>query len=51
MSLSLFSTKNSYHKNGIWWFTKIINRVIGENTYDKLRLFRRLNQNRLWYFR
>jgi hypothetical protein len=42
MSLNIFAAKNNYHKNGIWWFTKMINNVIGERNYDALRMFRRI---------
>eukprot|EP01017_Pseudomicrothorax_dubius_P018095 TRINITY_DN2014_c0_g1_i1.p1 TRINITY_DN2014_c0_g1~~TRINITY_DN2014_c0_g1_i1.p1 ORF type:complete len:221 (+),score=35.90 TRINITY_DN2014_c0_g1_i1:124-786(+) len=51
MSLAIFSTKNNYHKNGIWWFTKILNRVIGESRYDTLRIQRRIIQAKIWYTR
>jgi hypothetical protein len=33
MVLALFSLKNTYHKNGIWWFTKAASKIIGENRY------------------
>lgn len=42
MSLAFFGVKNNYYKNGIWWFTKILNRAIGEDRYDSLRVFRRI---------
>jgi hypothetical protein len=48
MSLSLFSVKNKYHKNGffiiigIWNFTKVLNKVVGEERYDSLRVYRRI---------
>jgi hypothetical protein len=51
MSLSLFSTKNNYHKNGIWWFSKMFNRLIGEERYDWLRVTRRIYAARFYYAR
>ena len=47
----MFPSKVKYYKNGIWWFTKIINKTIGEERYDFLRLERRIWQNRVWYYR
>ncbi|EGR31086.1 hypothetical protein IMG5_118110 [Ichthyophthirius multifiliis] len=51
MSLSLFGLKNNYYKNGIWWFTKILNRAVGEDRYDKIRVYRRTLQNKIYYTR
>lgn len=65
MSLSLFSTKNNYWRNGlnlffinlfisslgVWWFTKIANRALGENRYEFLRIQRRIWGNRMFYTR
>ena len=49
MSLSLFSVKNKYHKNGkyglklgIWSFTKIMNKIVGEDRWDAMRIYRRV---------
>jgi hypothetical protein len=42
MSLTFFGIKNRYYKNGIWWFTKILNKVVGEDRYDAFRVFRRI---------
>ncbi len=51
MSLSLFAIRNQWHKNGIWWFTKMLNRVVGEERYDGLRVSRRILQNKIYYLR
>jgi hypothetical protein len=51
MSLAIFSTKNKWHKNGIWWFTKMLNRVIGEPLYDRIRVERRIVGNKIYYYR
>eukprot|EP01016_Furgasonia_blochmanni_P024748 TRINITY_DN2670_c0_g2_i10.p1 TRINITY_DN2670_c0_g2~~TRINITY_DN2670_c0_g2_i10.p1 ORF type:complete len:282 (-),score=78.65 TRINITY_DN2670_c0_g2_i10:1351-2103(-) len=51
MSLALFSTKNNYWKNGIFWWSKMINRVIGERNYDYLRVQRRIAAARIYYAR
>jgi len=42
MSLALFSMKNNYWRNGIWWFTKILNRGVGEERYDFARVWWRI---------
>lgn len=36
---------------GIWWFTKMFNRVIGEERYDNIRVYRRVLSNKFYYFR
>lgn len=36
---------------GIWWFTKMLNRVIGEERYDAIRIQRRVYSNKFYYFR
>jgi hypothetical protein len=51
MSFSLLSVKNKYHKNGIWSFTKILNKIVGEERYDAIRVYRRIWQARIWYTR
>ena len=42
MSLNIFSAKVSHHKNGIWWFTKMMARAVGEDRWEAMRLFRRV---------
>ena len=51
MSLALFSVKNQYYKNGIWWFTKMLNRAVGENRYDAFRVYRRVLTNKFYFAR
>lgn len=34
---------------GIWWFTKMAVKVVGEERWDNLRLFRRINAMRFYY--
>lgn len=51
MSLSIFAVKNQYYKNGIWWFTKMLNRVVGEERYDAVRVWRRVWVNKFYYYR
>lgn len=51
MSLSVFSVKTSYYKNGLWWFTKIPARLIGEERWESMRLARRVFGNKLYYGR
>lgn len=51
MSASFFSTKVNYHKNGVFWWSKILNRIIGEKNYDFFRLQRRIWGNTMWYRR
>jgi hypothetical protein len=36
---------------GIWWFTKIINQLVGENYYDAVRVERRILSNKFYYIR
>ena len=35
--LTIFSTKVNYHKNGLWWFTKVIARIVGEKNFTQIR--------------
>lgn len=51
MSLAIFSVKNQYYKNGIWWFTKMFNRAVGEQRYDAWRVERRVISNKFYYMR
>ena len=51
MLFPLFASKVKYHKNGIWWFTKLINKAIGEERYNYLRIERRIMSARIWYTR
>jgi len=51
MSLSIFGAKNKWHKNGIWWFSKMFNNAIGENQYQTLRMIHRINAAKMWYAR
>jgi len=51
MSLAIFSTKNNYWKNGIFWWSRILNRVVGEERYDYLRVQRRISSNKFYYYR
>ncbi len=51
MSLNIFSTKPQYYKNGIWWFTKMACRVVGEERWDRMRMFRRVNAMKFYYHR
>jgi hypothetical protein len=41
--------RNSYHKNGTQWIGKLINRLIGENRYDRIRFEKRLFYAKFWY--
>ena len=50
MSL-IFQVKNQYHKNGIFWFTKLFNKAIGEKNFDKMRMKRRILSNLFYYKR
>ena len=43
--------RNQYHKNGTQWLGKMFNRMIGERRYDYLRMQRRINYTRFWYFK
>lgn len=43
--------RNQYHKNGTQWIGKMLNRLIGEYNYDKLRLIRRTNYAYFWYWK
>ena len=45
------ASKIGYYKNGIWWFTKLINKAIGEERHNMLRLERRIFQAKIWYTR
>lgn len=36
---------------GIWWFTKMLNRVVGEERYDAIRVQRRVYSNKFYYLR
>lgn len=36
---------------GIWWFTKMLNRVVGEERYDAVRVWRRCMTNKFYYMR
>ena len=49
--IPLFNNRVGYYKNGIWWFTKLFNRVIGESRYDYLRLERRIAIAKFYYIR
>mmetsp|Transcript_33310 Transcript_33310/g.30257 ORF Transcript_33310/g.30257 Transcript_33310/m.30257 type:complete len:94 (+) Transcript_33310:25-306(+) len=51
MSLTLFSTKNNYYKNGIWAWSRAVNRVIGEDRYEWIRIQRRILGMRIYYTR
>ena len=47
----VFHVKNQYYKNGIFWFTKLLNKVVGESNYDKFRVKRRIFSNLFYYQR
>ena len=47
----IFVKKVGYYKNGIWWFTKSINKIIGESRYNTLRLERRIAIAKFYYMR
>jgi len=64
MSLSLFSTKNAWYKNGtlfpfvlglillgMFWWSKILNKAVGEQRYDVIRLQRRVWSLKFYYNR
>jgi hypothetical protein len=57
MSLSLFSVKTGYHKNGnkyylgIWTMTRLLTNVVGEERWDNIRIYRRIWQAKIWYAR
>ena len=48
---SIFSTRVNYWKNGYFWWSKMLNRAIGEANYDKLRLSKRTNIARFYWTR
>ena len=39
------------NNSGIWWWTKMINRVVGEERYDAVRVWRRTISNKFYYYR
>jgi len=62
MSLSVFSTKNAWYKNGtslhfftnltplgIFWWSKMLNKAVGEQRYDAIRIQRRVWSLK-WYY-
>ena len=49
--LNLFSAKNQHWKNGIWFWSKALNKLIGEERYDQMRMFRRVNAMKFYYAR
>eukprot|EP01015_Nassula_variabilis_P002748 TRINITY_DN1160_c0_g1_i5.p1 TRINITY_DN1160_c0_g1~~TRINITY_DN1160_c0_g1_i5.p1 ORF type:complete len:233 (+),score=30.11 TRINITY_DN1160_c0_g1_i5:148-846(+) len=49
--LAVFQTKIHYYKNGIFWFQKALNRAIGEERYENLRMSRRIYQAKMYYQR
>jgi len=49
MSLSVFSTKNAWYKNGMFWWSKILNKAVGEHRYDAIRMYKRVNSLK-WYY-
>lgn len=51
MIIPLFASKVNYYKNGIWWFTKLAARIIGEDRYNVLRLERRIAIAKFYYSR
>ena len=51
MPFSIFSTKPNYYKNGMNWWLKMINRAIGENNYEYLRLEKRILSATFYYKR
>lgn len=51
MVLGLFANKIGWHKNGATFYLKLVNRVIGESNYNKLRLERRILDARFYYMR
>lgn len=40
-----------YFTSGIWWWTKAINKVVGEQRYDNFRVWRRVISNKFYYAR
>jgi hypothetical protein len=51
MLFPLFTSRVKYYKNGQWWFTKLMTRMIGENRYDVLRIERRIALAKMYYAR
>ena len=51
MVLPVFSTKVNYYKNGLFWWSKMFNRVIGEKRYDTLRMEKRIASAKFYYVR
>ena len=41
--------RNIYHKNGTQWIGKIVNRLIGEQRYERIRLEKRIAYAKWWY--
>lgn len=51
MLVPLFAAKKKYWRNGIWWWSALISKVVGEQRYEKFRVERRIMQARIWYSR
>ncbi len=51
MLFPLFASKLNYYKNGIWWFTKLGARIVGEDRYNVFRLERRIAIAKFYYSR
>ena len=51
MAIKLFNQKVQYHKNGVFWFQKLLSRVVGERYYELFRIERRIFAAKIWYRR
>ena len=51
MVLPIFSSKVNYYKNGLFWWSKIVNRIVGEKTYNYFRMEKRIASAKFYYTR
>ena len=51
MPVPIFSTNVNYYKNGIFWWQKVINRIIGEKHYNFIRMEKRILAAKIYYTR
>jgi hypothetical protein len=49
--LNWLSLRPAWHKNGIWWHTKMLCALVGEARYDRLRVLRRAAGMEFYYRR
>lgn len=51
MLFPLFASRVNYYKNGVWWFSKLFTRMIGEDRFNVMRLERRIASAKFYYSR